>query len=119
MDEISKEMGGAVVAITNFITGHVEKFAAAFIKETGLDPTKVKMVQQRIADGFGVEIWFEPFPKESEIEMYRVRTVDAEAEAVKARDMVERLIEAHSFGWIKRDFATKSLAAEWQNRAAL
>jgi len=86
------EMNEMSVKLSKFLTDHIEKFACAFAKETGLDPTKIKMVQQSLDNGFGYKVWFEPFPKESEIEMYRIRAENAEARAKRAEVMVERLM---------------------------
>lgn len=79
--QASKEMD-------KFLTDHIERFAAAFIKETGLDPTKVKMVQKYSGNMMEAKIWFEPFPENSDIEHYRVRAENAEARAEKAEKIV-------------------------------
>lgn len=92
MSDLSKE----VAKLSKFLTDHIEKFACAFAKETGLDPTKIKMVQQSLDNGFGYKVWFEPFPKESDIEFYRVQAEHARVRAEKAEAMVERLVEAGS-----------------------
>lgn len=38
---------------------HKEKFAAAFLKETGLDPTQIVMIENRTT-AYDVEMWFRP-----------------------------------------------------------
>ena len=71
------------------ISERIEFLSAAFIKETGLNPREVKMVQQITSDG--MKIWFEPFPSESEIELYRQRAERAEAEIASLREQVTNL----------------------------
>lgn len=87
MDEVNGIMQ-AGKEMTKFLTGHIERFAAAFIKETGLDPTKVKMVQKYSGNMMEAKIWFEPFPENSDIEHYRVRAENAEARAERAEKIV-------------------------------
>lgn len=67
---------------------HIEEFAAAFIQETGLDPTKVKMVTQIKGDLSHV-LWFEPFPEGSEIEIYRKRAEKSERELAELREQTK------------------------------
>ena len=89
MSDLSKE----VAKLSKFLTDHIEKFACAFAKETGLDPTKIKMVQQSLDNGLGYKVWFEPFPSDSEIEMYRAGQERALAELAARDALIERLVD--------------------------
>ena len=42
-------------------SGHIEMFAAAYLKQTGLDPTKTKMIEKRETTDTGMTVtyWFE------------------------------------------------------------
>lgn len=122
MSDLSKE----VAKLSKILTDHIEKFACAFAKETGLDPTKIKMVQQSLDNGFGYKVWFEPFPSDSEIEMYRAGQERALAELAARDALIERLVHygnilaAMTFPNKKDDFENTqikiwySLREKWQ-----
>ena len=75
------EMMDIVKQVNENVAQHIEEFAAAFAKRTGLDPTKIKMVSS--IRGYRHEVWFEPFPSITEIEQYRKRAELAEAELAR------------------------------------
>lgn len=69
---------------------HVEEFAAAFIKQTGMDPQKVKMVS-KMTD-YGYEIYFEPFPTGTVIESYRQRAEFAEYQIARLQESLQGVL---------------------------
>ena len=77
--------------VSESVAQHIEEFAAAFAKRTGLDPTKIKMVSS--IRGYRHEVWFEPFPSITEIEQYRKRAELAEAEIARRDEIITRLKE--------------------------
>lgn len=109
MSEIENE----IAAMTDFLTKHVEKFACAFAKETGLDPTKIKMVKQLTDGGLGFKIWFEPFPSDSEIELYRARAETTEADNAKLREMVDKITNAAEPFLTFRKIVTEKPESDW------
>ncbi len=85
------EMMDIVKQVSENVAQHIEEFAAAFAKRTGLDPTKIKMVSS--IRGYRHEVWFEPFPSITEIEQYRKRAELAEAELARRDEIIARLKE--------------------------
>lgn len=66
MDKINQ----AISTLSKELNEHKEKFAAAFLKETGLDPTQVVMLQRNVGNYLDVDIWFRR-KTEKEIELER------------------------------------------------
>ena len=91
MEDEMSEMMDIVKQVSENVAQHIEEFAAAFAKRTGLDPTKIKMVSS--IRGYRHEVWFEPFPSITEIEQYRKRAELAEAELARRDEIIARLKE--------------------------
>ena len=89
MEDEMSEMMDIVKQVNENVAQHVEEFAAAFAKRTGLDPTKIKMVSS--IRGYRHEVWFEPFPSITEIEQYRKRAELAEAELAHLQEYIKAL----------------------------
>lgn len=87
----SEFVDGMNAYLSKHLADHIEKFAAAFVQETKLDPTRVNMVS--CWKGMNYRIWFEPFPTQSDIEGYRKRAEEAERIVAVLK---ERLINAPS-----------------------
>lgn len=111
---------GEVAKVAKLLSEHIEKFACAFAEEVGLDPTKIKMVKQLIDGGVGFKLWFEPFPSDSEIELYRGRATLAETSNtaivkrnVELEAMVEQLIEAAEPFLTFRKIVTEEPGSGW------
>ncbi len=92
------EMMDLVKKVSENMAQYVEEFAAAFAKRTGLNPTEIKMVSA--IRGNKHEIWFEPFPADTDIEMYRRQRDDALAELSRLKE------ENHALDQVNRDIQT-------------
>lgn len=82
---MSEYFSDYVAKVTANLNQHIETFAAAWLQKTGANPTECVMCWQLEQRG-NFRIWFEPFPTESDIEMYRRRAELAEKQLAELKD---------------------------------